>query len=77
MKKIPIFKGKLGEYRWAVRDIDANYSRSGGEPVYILSNQSPVFSELEKVLKFRESEKLPITIQFVRKFGKKFINLVE
>jgi len=70
--KIPIQKGKLGDYRLAVRDLNGKWSKSDGEPVFILSNQNSRFKELEEALK--EMEGKPIELYFIRKFGKKFIN---
>lgn len=76
IRKIPISRGKSGEYRLAVRDLDSNYSKSGGEPIYILSNQSSNFAEIESKLKAAETAEEAITIEFVKRFGKKWINYV-
>lgn len=76
-RPIPISKGKSGEERIAVRDLDGKYSKSEGEPVYILSNQIDNFERLADKLTFAENVKAIITISFVKKFTKKFINNIE
>jgi len=87
--KIPIQKGRLGEYRLAVRDLDGKWSKSGGEPVFLLSNQNSKFNELESKLLVAEkvnelkskllvAEKaqVSIIIEFVRKYSHKIIQNV-
>jgi len=74
--KIPIQKGRLGEYRLAVRDLDGKWSKSGGEPVFLLSNQNSKFNELESKLLVAEKVQVPIIIEFVRKYSHKFIQNV-
>ena len=75
--KIPIQKGRLGEYRLAVRDLDGKWSKSGGEPVFLLSNQNSKFNELESKLLVAEKAQVPIIIEFVRKYSHKFIQNVK
>jgi len=83
-RKIPAQKSvNLDNYRLAVRDLEAGYTRSGGVPEYILSNPasksgiSPEqFKEFVMFLKVQEIAKVPIRIEFIKKFGKKFINKI-
>ena len=73
--KIPAQKSMgTDNYRISLRDLEGKFTKSGGAPEYILSNQLSNFKELEKVLKSAEIEKRGIRIEFVKKWGKKFIN---
>jgi len=77
VRKIPANKGRADEYRLVMRDLDGIYSRKDGSPEYILSNLRDNFFEIEKIIRQAEAEKKGLKIDFIRKFGRKFINWVE
>jgi hypothetical protein len=75
--KISFQTGKSGEYRWAIRDHNDRWTLKHGSPVYILSNPTASgisqerFQELER--RITEYKGKPIKVQYVKKYGRRFI----
>ena len=70
------------DFRLSVRDIEGHYSRSGGDPVWILANPaasgiSPEkFADYVDKFRFHELNQVPIGIKYIKKFSKKFITAI-